>query len=481
MGASDRDHREREEAPVRTGEAPAPAPVHGGLERLAGVVGNAAMGTLIQRAAADPAAMASLAGGLGTAATPGIMRQYQTTAPPAPAADAGTGEVDPQLEKEWKAELRRIIGDRMVDAARKYGQAAVIVKKEVEDKKAQPSLAEQLTEMAIGALAPGYLNMAIKPLKEALRGVASLAIEKAVKDGTKQVETFMKADELVEKYITMDGDKAKSGFKALKKIAAGKPKDIPAGPAPDAPATATGGPQVKPGTTEVNAMLARFDQTFSEYVDNVNNNIFQLDRAELLGVWAAFDPRYVTTEGYAAQIRDLVKMHEEFTEGVEMPEGGAKFNFEKAHEIRFVEAWGVKKPAYLYHHPGSASIANLTRAHYRFVKWVPAEMAQSAAAIASQYPVARPGQGYPGPADVNLQGHVDDPQTEGEKVVQVDMWGKNRLCWANLEGGKGTFMSWIPEKERSFGEAKAKNQPGGFIVFDPKNFRKGDIPKPPAD
>ena len=78
-----------------------------------------------------------------------------------------------------------------------------------------------------------------------------------------------------------------------------------------------------------------------------------MDRAAVLGIWAAFDPARVTHELYAAQIRDLVKQHQE------IGDYAADSDDLDRRRIVMLSANGIRRPALLEFRPGSAIAGSL--------------------------------------------------------------------------------------------------------------------------
>jgi len=409
---------------------------------------------------ADRAADAMVAGASFALSAPfggGLSRQ-----PAAPAkADAPAAGGDPKANeaaeaekralKEYDAELRRQAGNRMDRAFTKYVEAGNQVRKELEakeKKQAEPSLFEQLLELAVGTMAPGYGNIVSAVLKDRVKKLASEVVGTLVSNGDLAVKTYIKVDELVDKHLTVDESTAKAGFGALKKALTATKKGDP------------------------NALIIAVIEEFSQQIQDIDATLPGLDRSALLAVYAAFDAQLATIAHYTAAIRDLVGHHEEMQE---------------AEHIVLLDAWGQKAPAYIGHSP--LSVAQFKKEYYYFKKWVPKEMRQAAmdrlhAGTHTTHKglpqeidtsMTLPVGGAPG-GTIPLQGHIDDPRTEGEKIVKVDAWGKYRYVVADLEGGKARFVRWYKDDEASYAEAAAARQPGGPVTLDGSAFDK--LPKP---
>jgi hypothetical protein len=444
---------EREQLQAPEGERDAPAapalvPAHGNMLDLASLVGNQAF-TAIAR---NPASAGRL------------LREPTATADPTTPAS-----VPPELEREWTIELRRRAGDRMGLAFTKYRAAIATVQKEMEDRKAQPTLFEQLLAIAVGYLAPGVANMVLSRIRDQLKEIASTAIEaasKAMKAGDEQaIKAYMNAEALVDKYVSLDGSQAKAGF--LSMTASIKQQ-------------AAGGPP-QPAAT----MLAKFSEDFSVYLDELNAKVGSAPRHEVLGVFAAFDPAMTKESLYAAQIRDLVAKHEEVTEyarNEQLGTFGSSFDFRR---IILLEAWGVKKPAYIKYSP--LSIMAGKKAYWYFEKWVPEDVAATAIAAGQGQtkggggPMApthlgleevKAGDPYP---EIKIQGHIDNPRSEGPRIVEIDAWGKVRLCNVDVQADGGKFLSWVDNEE--FARIQAARQPGGLVRMEADKITDKKAPK----
>ena len=381
-----------------------------------------------------------------------IMRGKEAKQPNSAVPDG----IDPSLEREWTVELCRRAGDRMSIAFTKYRAAISTVNVEVGNKQAQPTLLEQLVSVAIGALAPGLAQAIIPSLTKELKAVASVAIGAALKGKDDiAIKAYIKAEDLVDKYIAFDGGTAKSAFLKLSDTVR-KQKKVPA------PQTAA--------AVSVTGLLKQLSQDFSVYIDNLNAQIGSADRTAVLGVFAAFDPIVATEDFYAAQIRDLVRKHEEIGEYSKNETGGA-FSGLDLHRIVLLEAWGVKKPALIEYDVGELFSK---RSHWKFVKWVPPEL-ETTAIVAGKAQeegdsmfkrkvgLQEAKAGVPYAAGLPILGHIDDPRTEGERIVEVDAWGRLRLCRVIVKGNGGRFLEWIKPDDEGFARVQAARQPKGLI------------------
>ena len=389
--------------------------------------------------------------------------------------------VEPAVEREWTAELRRQAGNRMDRAFTKYSNAITRVREELKDKKAESSLLEQLLLVAVGALAPGVAGMVLAKFKDELKVVASLALDKGLGNTDTAVKAYMKAEELVDKYIALDGDKAKAGLGSLLTAMKASAGPVMGGSGPSTEGSVpTGGqaPVGGGGMTDVPKMLEQFSQTFSVYIQNLDQKLGTLDRAGVLGVWAAFDANVVTEAFYMAQIKDLVKMHEELGKVVADPTRGFGGSTHDYDMVIMLEAWGTVAPAYVRYHPGS--LAAFTRGHWDFNKWVPAEMASTAiAAGATQkqalgskktlngLPYAKAGEPFAG-TGLAILGHIDNPQKEGERVAEVS--GKLAYVQVGFDGTK--LIRYVEGGEAEYAKIKGQRQPGGIDKIEAASLKK---------
>lgn len=424
-------------------------PPASGARQLASMVGNQAFTALMRQPVAIP---------------PELTLKPPPQLPHSPAPPDATSFVEPAVEREWTAELRRQAGNRMDRAFTKYVSAIGKVRTEMKDKKAEPSLLEQLLLIAVGSLAPGVAGMVLSRFRDELKSIASLAIDKALKNTDTAVKAYMKAEELVDKYIALDGDKAKEGVGAMLAL-----MKAPVGAAPVAGAGT--------GPVAAEALLDQFTQDFSVYIQNLDQKIGSLDRAGVLGVWAAFDANVVTEAFYVAQIKDLVKMHEEIGKAVADSTkgwGGTTFDMDA---IVMLEAWGTVAPAYVHYHPGS--VAAFRRGHWDFLKWVPAEMAATAIAAGQSQPqslragktlnglpYAKAGEPFLG-SGLAILGHIDDPAKEGDRVAEVS----GKLAYVDVSHDGVRLIRYVEGGEAEYAKVKGARQPGGIDKIDAKSLK----------
>ncbi len=408
---------------------------------------------------------------------------YRETKPTATGdTSKSTAANDAAIEREFEIELRREAGGRLSRAYTSFSNAAKLVRDEVKEKEAEPSLVETLLEVAVGALAPGLVGLATKPLQGMLSSFAARAIERVVKDPTTQVSTYLKADDLIKK-LDLDGEKAKAGYKALagslKKAAASaeSPADPGTADAP-LPITNNGKPM------KVSALIDMFTKRFNVYIDGVDVALGGMKKEGLLGVFATFDPKVANQDLYAAQIRDLVKKHEEvrrFTDGALMG-GGLSGKNEGYRRIVMLGAWGVTQPALITH--VRTSLVASTKGHWHFEKWVEDDMIDTAVAAGKTQPggleTVYAGKPYQGGFGLPILGHIDNPKTEGHRILQVGSWGKIRLCYAKYtDTPSAEFIAWVAPNDESFARVKAERQ--GGLKSVPESIFKKVPPRPEND
>ena len=152
----------------------------------------------------DHAAILALQRSAGNAAVARMLHRWPMKIPDL----SGYVPVDPGVEREWTAELRRQAGNRMDKAFVKYAQAVQTIKEEMAAKKARPSLIAELVAVALGALAPGLSGMVVARLKAGLRPVAEAAIQNFGE------QTALAAEQIVDHYLMprhADGDRRRQG------------------------------------------------------------------------------------------------------------------------------------------------------------------------------------------------------------------------------------------------------------------------------
>lgn len=435
---------------------------------------------------ADHAADAMLIGHpvrLG-ATSMGLMRS--PTSAPAPATASPTAGVDAAIEKDFFLEMRIRAEGRMRSGLAMYLVAAENVKAEVKEKEAHPSFVETLFEMAVGMLGAGVANFVISKFVPEFSSVASTVIGKYVKDGDKAVSMYATADDFLKKLAVSDGA-ALAGYKLL--IDTVKPKTVPGGVGPtaatDGPTPIGGAPAVGgKGLVKTGKLIDLFQNNFAVYVDQMAARLSSMNIDGVLGVYAAFDPKVVTKEVYAAQVRDLVKKHEEMNDYAKAD--GVGYNGADSKRIVMLDAWGVVRPAYIHRgnnvgHGGIGLESFEFDVHWVFDKWVEEGMASSAIAAGQAQPggLTRAVVGQPYDGGGPIRGHIDNPKTEGQRIVEVNSWGRVRLCWAKvLDNPIAEFISWIPEAEEAFARVKGA-QLGGIKRWEESQFKK--IPPRPEE
>jgi hypothetical protein len=355
-------------------------------------------------------------------------------------------------EKEFLAEMRGKTRFRANMCFTKYADAAQEIKQEYAKKQSSPGFLEQLIELAVGSLAPGLVAFALAPLRNELKSIASLAIEKVVKDGDKAVSTYMSAEKLVDKYLD-DKDRAGDAVKGLK--------------------AAWGATNVRPDQP-VGPMLDGIVQEFSEYLDGISEKLATMSPAEQVGAYAAFDPKKATKHYYKRLIEDLVKDSKMLTGAAEPGTGSLHLDREIIVEV---EAYGVRELAIVSEHVGGAAYGNW----YDFKRWVPPESRETAKTLghgqetglqltagAEWYQRGRHSRfikGLPAP-------------WEGEQYVEMVVKGKPRLAKMQMDIHKPKkFIEWVAPEDELYARGKGERQYGfGLRRFDEREF---PVPPPP--
>ena len=397
----------------------------------------------------------------GNAAVSGMLARQAPVADP-PEFVGPLRPVDPVIDAAWTAELRRQAGSRVDKAFTKYVSACDRVRGELAAKEAEPSLAEQLVLMAFGALLPGMAGVILDHVRGGLVEFAKGLIETYLKNHP-QARGSDDAQDLADTYIALDSEKAQTGLTNLMETV---PKPEPDGPA--------GEPM------PVGDLLDAFVLSFDDATDGVQQRLGTLDRAGVLGVWATYAADNTTVAFYMAQIRDLVAKHEKLGKaGAEGAEGGGYGGMDY-QKIVMLNAWGVVQPAIIDFKPSAAPLLSGRRTHYAFREWVALEMRAVAIAagkaqtggmwtIGPDTPVGHTG--------IRLQGHIDDPKSEGDRVVEIVVGSKPRLARVDVVGAGGEFKSWVAPSDERFARVQGEAQPGGIVRMDASKIE--DVPPVP--
>lgn len=368
--------------------------------------------------------------------------------------------VDAAADTAWILEIRRQSAFRMSLSYTKYRAAISTIQEEMDKKQAQPTLLEQLISLAIGSLAPGIAGAFLPRIRDGLKGVASTVIGAVLKGKDEAaINAYIKAEALADKYIDLDGKTAKDGYLALLDNARKHATTLAPGTGKSLPAK---------------QLLIQFSEAYSQELDQINAKIGQSEeRAALMGVYAAFDPAVATEGVYVAQIRDLVSKHEEIVKYAANETAGAFSNAFDYHRIIMLEAYNVKKPALIEYSP--ISIAASKKDYWKFIKWVSPEVEGTAIAAGKTQEEGsnfkkqiglqevKADDPYDSSFGLPIQGHIDNPISEGDRIVEIDAWGKLRLCHVKVEADGGKFISWIGPDDEAFARIEGGRQPGGLI------------------
>jgi hypothetical protein len=226
-----------------------------------------------KHARGDHAAILALQRSAGNAAVTRMLHRWPMKMPDL----SGYTQLDPAVEREWTAELRRQAGNRMDKAFVKYAQAVQTIKEMTAAKKAEPSLIAELVAVVLGALAPGLSGMVVARLKAGLRPVA----ETVIKNFGEQ--TGLAAEQIVDHYLRLDMPTATAGAKAFFTAVTAS-----AGPGPDGspPLGGANGHRRAPSPRAIGVpeLLLTFSQQFSVYLTRLDEALGTMDRPAVLGI-----------------------------------------------------------------------------------------------------------------------------------------------------------------------------------------------------
>ena len=117
------------------------------------------------------------------------------------------------------------------------------------------------------------------------------------------------------------------------------------------------------------------------------------------------------------------------------------------------------------------------------MKWVAAELAETAqAAGEDQWDLlvlavrghriglveVKAGEPFP---SIPIQGHIDDPRSEGERIAELELFGRVRLARVDVERDGGRFLGWISASEESFARVKGERRPAGSTAWTRRRSR----------
>ena len=392
--------------------------------------------------ALNPALIAALQRTAGNAAVARLLAR-EPAAPGEPAPPVGA--IDPIVDTLWTAELRRQAGTRIGMVFSKFGDAVVELRGEFADRDAEPALGEQLVLAAVGALLPGAIGLTIAHLQKQLKSFALELIKTRPKVG--EILTEERVEEVVDAYVALDAADAEQGIRDY----------LTQGPMPPS------GPLGTP--VPIGELLDATIDAVHEREEARDTALAGMLRGPLTGVWAQFSARNTSISYFKAQIRDLVAKHEAIAQVAAPGSGYGGIDFE---QIVMLDAFGEVNPAVIRIQP-SGGIWRSQRTHFVFKEWVSPEMRKAAfeagqrqqggmQTITPETPVA--------PTGVPLQGHIDDPRTEGARIVELDTTSGARLAKVDVEGTGGTFIAWVSATDEAFARAQGNAQPGGIVHMD---------------
>ncbi len=379
-------------------------------------------------------------------------------------------------EKAFFAELRSMTRARTSVCFSKYQQAAMEIKKEHEDKQSGPGFLEQLIDLAVGALAPGFVGFVLDPLREELKSIASLAIERAVDDADRQVKTYLKAERLVAKHLA-DEDRAGQAWKVLKGAYQSNVR-------PDQP---------------VGTMLDDFVQEFSVYLDEISDKLAGKSGADQLAAYTAFDPKKATKDYYKRQIEDLLMWHQSLARVAEREKGDEFYKDKDYTEILgdrlvMLESRGVKELAIVTKtprkvvrpspsRPGDWGPGNESLPTAMFVAWVPKDMRSTAKELGEGQEIGL--RVVAGEDAFDAKRHkiivVDvKAPSEGVQYAEIMVRGRPRLAQVTVESGEHPiFGGWVEPRDAHYARAKGERQHSGISrITDSEMIRVGATPVP---
>ena len=335
----------------------------------------------------------------------------------------------------------------------KYADAAQEIKQEYAKKQSSPGFLEQLIELAVGALAPGLVALALAPLRNELKSIASLAIERVVKDGDKAVSTYMSAEKLVDKYLD-DKDRAGDAVKGLK--------------------AAWGASNVRP-EQPVGPMLDGVVQEFSEYLDGISEKLATMSAGRADRRLRAFDPKKATKHYYKRLIEDLVKAKQDALRRVRAGHGQPPPRSRDHRRGR-----GLRGPG-----AGDRLRARRRRGVRQLVRLQALGPARVARARRRRSGTARrPGCRSTAGAEWYQRGRharfIKDLKApwEGEQYVEMVVKGKPRLAKMQMDIHKPKkFIEWVAPEDELYARGRGERQYGfGLRRFDEREF---PVPPPP--
>ena len=369
---------------------------------------------------------------------------------------AGPQQPLQQEEKEFLAELRGKTRFRAGLCFTKYVDAAREVKAEkTATTPASPTLLDLLIDLAVGSLAPGFANFVLTPLRNELKAIAGLAIERIAKNSDNQEAHYLKAEALVDKYIDNAALSAQA-WTALKGL---------------------WGPSEVRASGSVGELLDGFIEEFSVYLDDLSGKLASLSPADQLGAYAAFEPKKATKSFYKRQITDLVEQHQALDKAAAPPRESGALGFEDAEQIVIVHAFGVSRPAIVNPAERRDDVAP-----YTFVRWVSDEMAERAKARgAEQTGISKDGgqvrthvglvsvadsESYRPDRDAGVVLGVSAPW-QGRQYAEIVDGERVRIANVEIDADRSPrFISWVEPADEHYARAKGERQFGGLKRFD---------------
>jgi hypothetical protein len=353
------------------------------------------------------------------------------------------------------AELRDKTRFRASMCFTKYSAAAAEVKQAYAKKESSPGFLASLIELAVGSLAPGLVGIVLAPLRNELKEIASVVIDKAVKDGDKAIKGYMGAEALIDKYLANE-DRAGDAWKGLK--------------------AAWGATNVRPDQP-VGPMLDGVVEEFSIYLDGISEKLAGMSPTDQLGAYLLFDPKKASKHYYKRQIEDLVKQNVMLNEAAEHEDSSFGYHVDREIIVE-VESWGVREFAIVSDHAGGRAYG----AYYDFKRWVAPEARDTARALAA---TQQTGLELTAGDEWFQRGRHSrwikglKAPWEGEQYVEMVVKGRPHLAKVKMGVTKPEkFIEWVAPEDEHYARGRGERQyKFGLRRFDEKEF---PVPPPPA-
>jgi hypothetical protein len=386
-----------------------------------------------------------------------VWRDPKKTTQSAPSPASLEEKISAIFENQVKSDIANQARSRVLLCVMTFLDAVNnTIRKVGDDEKAlkeSPPLLSMITEMALGALIPGGAGLVLGPLKNIIKGVASAALNKAIKsnaiDETEAIKAYLEVDKKIDELAQKVGD-------------ASAKKLISATTTQQKPGLSSG--VYKQGANE--DFLVGLKMQMQKSAQAITDSLGTRSLEEITAIWAAYDVSKNTQGMFEGQIRERLASYKEL-------KGGAGKN------LWYLDIWGGHRLCVLTSTPLSG--VAFQKETFSFVRYVPPEEQEMAiGAAGGVIPTFDLAAHRPGGKEYNLSvftGHIPQPEVETSFIAEVNAWGGPHLAYVAVVAGVARFVRWVSPEQVEWERKKGESQPTGLRKYMDRELI-GPIPRP---